>query len=320
MSGTKAAQVAFVEELLGPEARGVELSRLAPGTTNLVFLATTGTAKYVVRVFGEGTDKIIDRDRELSAFVLCGSGKVFARFANGAILSYAEGNPIPIGPVKDASLRSKIAVALARMHSRNSRPSTSENDLLKMCETFIRRGPEEAQERLMERYEEYRAALEARLGEEALVLVHGDPAPQNMVVCPDGELAFVDFEYSGWSWAQSDLAAHFNESTGLELRLSDYPSMEVQREFVETYLRERLGVSPERAEVEKWLGDVKLLASFLSFTWGAWGTYQAAHSTIKFAYNSYTTGRFAMAELDLPLPEGDPRLEQPLVAQFAPEA
>jgi hypothetical protein len=65
-------------------------------------------------VLGEGSDKIIDRDRELSAFLLCIS-KAFTRFAEGAGLSDARGNPMPI---KDASLRAKIGVALARMHGR----------------------------------------------------------------------------------------------------------------------------------------------------------------------------------------------------------
>jgi hypothetical protein len=81
----------------------------------LVFLATTQTAKYVMLVFGEDMDRIIDRDRELSVFDRRSSDRAFSRFAEGAILSDAEGNPYS---ARDASLRAKIAVALATMPGR----------------------------------------------------------------------------------------------------------------------------------------------------------------------------------------------------------
>jgi hypothetical protein len=84
--GPKEKQTAFVAKILGTSERDLKFSRLAPGTTNLCFLAEAKGKKYVIRVFGEGTGVIINRDRELTNLVRSGCGKVFARFANGAVL------------------------------------------------------------------------------------------------------------------------------------------------------------------------------------------------------------------------------------------
>jgi thiamine kinase-like enzyme len=187
-----------------------------------------------------------------------------------------------------------------------------------LCETFVEESPASERERLRQRLKEFKATLAVQLKGEPLLLVHGDPCPQNVLLTKEGA-TFVDFEYSGTSWAQWDLAEHFTEWVGLELRLGDFPTAAEQEGFVRVYLKERFGREPTAALVAKWVSDVNALVPFESFLWGAWGIFQAAHSQIKFSYDSYTQGRFAMVELKLPLPAGHALLAKPLVDQAAPE-
>jgi hypothetical protein len=115
---------------------------------------------------------------------------------------------------------------------------------------------------------------------------------------------------------------------GLELRLGDFPTAVEQEdfptaveqeEFVRVYLKERFGKEPTAALVAKRVAAVSALVPLESFLWGAWGIFEAAHSQIKFSYDSYTQGRFAMVELKLPLPAGHGLLAKPHVGQAAPE-
>ena len=83
---------------------------------------------------------------------------------------------------------------------------------------------------------------------------------------------FIDFEYCGFNRVCYDIANHFCEYAGMtDYDNTKYPSLELQRDWVETYLTtfKRLSndLSPTNStEIDAWLEEIQhftLVSSFL---------------------------------------------------------
>ncbi|KAH7698999.1 Protein CKC-1 a, partial [Aphelenchoides avenae] len=84
---------------------GIEFKTFKNGITNTTFCASHGSDKLVFRVFGKGTEKIIDREQELKNIKLLSdwqlAAPLFARFRNGIVHGFLEGSSLSAEQVRE---------------------------------------------------------------------------------------------------------------------------------------------------------------------------------------------------------------------------
>ncbi|OHT10228.1 Choline/ethanolamine kinase family protein [Tritrichomonas foetus] len=119
LMGNEESQIDFLVKLLDISAprHKVALKKMAGGITNAVFRLDTPSKKYVVRVFGNNTEQIIDRELEQEHIKKINFIEIYANFNNGAIVSYVEGRPIDVPMMGDRFISQKIAEIVGKFHS-----------------------------------------------------------------------------------------------------------------------------------------------------------------------------------------------------------
>ena len=99
-------------------------SELSGGLTNVVIRARpqhSGCESLIVRIFGDNTQRILDRDKELHTLQSLANHNfstvgVVGTFNNGRVERYAPGRVLTIEELRDPVMASKCARALARLH------------------------------------------------------------------------------------------------------------------------------------------------------------------------------------------------------------
>ncbi len=220
------------QSLMGkPLAEATVFLRL-PGLTNenYLFADETGT-RYVLRIPGSGTDRFIDRNRELAnstaAFQAGFNPVAICHYNNGRqITKYIEGCTFyPFEEFYQPQMIEQVASLLKRIHASDV-PFTNTIDLFERID-------------LLTAYlEEHQVPLSAEfyhLGQQLCTLKqelslpcfakkvpsHGDPVPSNFLSVA-GSLVLLDWEYSGLSdpaWDLAFLSSIMNYSQEIEEQL-----------------------------------------------------------------------------------------------------
>lgn len=106
----------------------LEISPLTGGITNMLLQGTYcrkssgDKLTFLIRTYGNGTDTIIDRDREFATHMTLQSldlaPALYARFGNGLIYEYLPGKPLDYIHMSDISVMKAVANRLAQWHSK----------------------------------------------------------------------------------------------------------------------------------------------------------------------------------------------------------
>ena len=103
-----------------PEKEKLRFHTFSNAYTNLVLRVSSSLGDYVLRVYGEGTSKIINRKEEISnTACLVETGlvpKIVGLFENGMCLECVEGIQMSLEDVSDWKMGSKVAAAMAKLH------------------------------------------------------------------------------------------------------------------------------------------------------------------------------------------------------------
>jgi ethanolamine kinase len=319
-NSTPSKQVAFLLRALGlpadcPEAH---LKKLSGGFTNAVYSFECPQQRYVVRVYGNSTELIINRREEIENILKIGFTSVYATFPNGLIVSYQKGCPMDVPMMADPEISDKVAATLARLHRVTLAETGHANELFGRIGRFLdgldpsRPGLDVAE--LRRRVEALRRETEKELSDSVIVLCHCDLLAGNLLWDEDAATVnIIDYEYSDWTWPEFDIANHFFEWCGFECELARFPSIAQQKTFIRRYLTVLFGKQPTDAEVDEWQRRVALCVPASGIFWGTWGFFQDQNSAVKFPYLEYGKIRTMVAEYSLPLPEGHCLRAEPLV-------
>lgn len=298
------------------------------GVTNVLFKVTNldleeGSKErdVILRVFGDNTDLLIDRQKELSVMLqLNGHGfgaKILATFENGRIEEYLTSKPMDYTRCVQPKYISKIAKLAAKFHSLPI-DAPKEPSLWRTvwewfdtaCELEFQDPTKKAAFEKVDfqalKSELKRCQEMCRRIDPAIVWVHSDLLPGNIMLDPVTDaMTFIDFEYSTYGYQGFDIGNHWCECMGLELKAELFPSVEVRRSFVRAYLEAWKGMKGQEEKVED--GDVeKLLLEGEFFVvishifWCAWAIIQARYSTIDFGYFEYFEQRWAFYQQIMP--------------------
>eukprot|EP00730_Choanoeca_flexa_P018501 TRINITY_DN8998_c0_g1_i3.p1 TRINITY_DN8998_c0_g1~~TRINITY_DN8998_c0_g1_i3.p1 ORF type:complete len:340 (+),score=54.42 TRINITY_DN8998_c0_g1_i3:433-1452(+) len=247
---------------------------------------------------------IIDRDRELEHHTMLSeadlAAPVYGSFTNGYVYGYIDG--LSCTPATMAQHATLIAKQLAVFHK-----AVPVLDAAPTCFASIRRWLElwpetmadEARQQLFatinkEHVLAWLQTFEAQHSEaDQLAFCHNDLLCGNIVYNPDDDaVAFIDYEYSDANPAAFDIANHFNEHCGVaEVDFSAYPDGTFRRDFVSTYLSQKLDEEPTAEAIETLLERVEFYRKVSHLFWGVWAVLQAVYSSIEFDYVKYAKRR-----------------------------
>ena len=250
-----------ISSLLSQEEEVLSVEQLG-GMTNQNYLAKTTNKQYIVKFFGKGTEKLINRQDEkynlelLKDLDLDVKNYLFDIEAGIKVNEYIE-SAITLDSTSIKTKFDKIAPILQTIHAsgKELRGEFAPFEEIKKYESLI-------EEKIP--YANYEAvrkevfSLEKRLADLGVdrKSCHIDLVPENFIESPQGRLYLIDWEYSSMNDPMWDLAALFLES--------EFTSQE-EEAFLSRYESEQTPVSREKIAIYKILQDA---------IWSLWTVYK----------------------------------------------
>ena len=250
-----------ISSLLSQEEEVLSVEQLG-GMTNQNYLVKTTNKQYIVKFFGKGTEKLINRQDEkynlelLKDLDLDVKNYLFDIEAGIKVNEYIE-SAITLDSTSIKTKFDKIAPILQTIHAsgKELRGEFAPFEEIKKYESLI-------EEKIP--YANYEAvrkevfSLEKRLADLGVdrKSCHIDLVPENFIESPQGRLYLIDWEYSSMNDPMWDLAALFLES--------EFTRQE-EEAFLSHYESEQTPVSREKIAIYKILQDA---------IWSLWTVYK----------------------------------------------
>ena len=250
-----------ISSLLSQEEEVLSVEQLG-GMTNQNYLVKTTNKQYIVKFFGKGTEKLINRQDEkynlelLKDLDLDVKNYLFDIDAGIKVNEYIE-SAITLDSTSIKTKFDKIAPILQTIHAsgKELRGEFAPFEEIKKYESLI-------EEKIP--YANYEAvrkevfSLEKRLVDLGVdrKSCHIDLVPENFIESPQGHLYLIDWEYSSMNDPMWDLAALFLES--------EFTSQE-EEAFLSHYESDQTPVSREKITIYKILQDA---------IWSLWTVYK----------------------------------------------
>ena len=250
-----------ISSLLSQEEEVLSVEQLG-GMTNQNYLAKTTNKQYIVKFFGKGTEKLINRQDEkynlelLKDLDLDVKNYLFDIEAGIKVNEYIE-SAITLDSTSIKTKFDKIAPILQTIHAsgKELRGEFAPFEEIKKYESLIE---EKIPYANYEAVREEVFSLEKRLADLGVdrKSCHIDLVPENFIESPQGRLYLIDWEYSSMNDPMWDLAALFLES--------EFTRQE-EEAFLSHYESEQTPVSREKIAIYKILQDV---------IWSLWTVYK----------------------------------------------
>ncbi|MDU2538360.1 phosphotransferase family protein [Streptococcus hohhotensis] len=250
-----------ISSLLSQEEEVLSVEQLG-GMTNQNYLVKTTNKQYIVKFFGKGTEKLINRQDEkynlelLKDLDLDVKNYLFDIDAGIKVNEYIE-SAITLDSTSIKTKFDKIAPILQTIHAsgKELRGEFAPFEEIKKYESLIE---EKIPYANYEAVREEVFALEKRLADLGVdrKSCHIDLVPENFIESPQGRLYLIDWEYSSMNDPMWDLAALFLES--------EFTRQE-EEAFLSHYESEQTPVSREKIVIYKILQDA---------IWSLWTVYK----------------------------------------------
>ena len=250
-----------ISSLLSQEEEVLSVEQLG-GMTNQNYLVKTTNKQYIVKFFGKGTEKLINRQDEkynlelLKNLDLDVKNYLFDIEAGIKVNEYIE-SAITLDSTSIKTKFDKIAPILQTIHAsgKELRGEFAPFEEIKKYESLIEEKIPYANYEVV-RKEVF--SLEKRLADLGVDRKSGhiDLVPENFIESPQGRLYLIDWEYSSMNDPMWDLAALFLES--------EFTRQE-EEDFLSHYESEQTPVSREKIAIYKILQDA---------IWSLWTVYK----------------------------------------------
>ncbi|MQQ28966.1 phosphotransferase family protein [Streptococcus mitis] len=250
-----------ISSLLSQEEEVLSVEQLG-GMTNQNYLVKTTNKQYIVKFFGKGTEKLINRQDEkynlelLKDLDLDVKNYLFDIDAGIKVNEYIE-SAITLDSTSIKTKFDKIAPILQTIHAsgKELRGEFAPFEEIKKYESLIE---EKIPYANYEAVREEVFSLEKRLADLGVdrKSCHIDLVPENFIESPQGRLYLIDWEYSSMNDPMWDLAALFLES--------EFTPQE-EEAFLSYYESDQTPVSREKIAIYKILQDV---------IWSLWTVYK----------------------------------------------
>lgn len=232
----------------------------------------------LVRVYGERTELLVDRENEVRNFQLLRAHgcapKLYCTFQNGLCYEYVQG--VALGPehIREPQLFRLIALEMAKIHTIHANGSLPKPTLWHKMHRYFTLVKDEISPSLsadvpkVEVLEQELAWLKEHLSQldSPVVFCHNDLLCKNIIYDSDKGVNVVDY--------------------------SRYPARETQVQWLRYYLEAQKGTAASPREVERLYAQVNKFALASHFFWALWALIQNQYSTISFDFLRYAVIRF----------------------------
>ncbi|XP_052270800.1 ethanolamine kinase 1-like isoform X3 [Dreissena polymorpha] len=264
-----------------------------------------------MRVYGEGSGLMIDRDQEkINIQILHAAGRcapLYGTFNNGVLYGFVQGVTLEVDTVRDEQIGKLIAQEMIELHKVKVPNQEVRSGLWKKMSRFLDLGPDEfADPETNKRYKETvkskgelreeLAMLQSHLEvlDSPVVFCHNDLLLKNILYDQDkGCVHFIDQEYAMYNYEHFDLGNHFCEYAGVDdVDFSRYPDRAHQLRWLRNYLELKAvdAGQPDTVtdqDVERCYVITNKFALAGHLFWGLWGLVQAKNSLIDFGFLEY---------------------------------
>uniref|UniRef100_A0A673SS96 ethanolamine kinase n=1 Tax=Suricata suricatta TaxID=37032 RepID=A0A673SS96_SURSU len=260
----------------------------------------------LVRVYGERTELLVDRENEVRNFQLLRAHgcapKLYCTFQNGLCYEYMRGMALGPEHIREPRLFRLIALEMAKIHTIHANGSLPKPTLWHKMHNYFTLVKNEINPSLsadvpkVEVLERELAWLKEHLSqlESPVVFCHNDLLCKNIIYDgTKGHVRFIDYEYAGYNYQAFDIGNHFNEFAGVnEVDYCRYPGRDTQLQWLRYYLQAQKGMAVTPSEVERLYVQVNKFALASHFFWALWALIQNQFSTIDFDFLRYAVIRF----------------------------
>jgi len=283
--------------------------RFTDGLTNRLFKIRyqchEKQREVLIRVYGEKTELLIDREKELRGMVhLHQAGlapPVYAAFRNGVCYGYIDGTPFNVDKMKDEQLAPQVARHLARFHAVDIPEMERTPSLLttlrdwqgKIERPTLTLSQEEVRGGHFA-FEAFTGELQwlekeiAKFGDWNVCFCHNDLLAGNIIEHDGKEVNFIDYEYGAYNYELFDIGNHFAEMMGPQVDLSRFPSWDFRLDWLKNYFSAQEGVEVTPEFLERMLEQSCLMVLAANLYWGVWALVQHQFSDVDFDYQDYS--------------------------------
>ncbi|KAL7752539.1 hypothetical protein RI367_002073 [Sorochytrium milnesiophthora] len=277
----------------------LDIVQCKDGITNKLFKVSNSKTTYLVRIYGNNTDRIIDRNAESNNMSWLQShglaAPLHARFDNGLVYGFIPGAVCTADDLSKSDVYPAIAEHLAIWHSlplADDAAPTTFNTMAK----WLRQVPASSPLDMAELSSEL-DFLSHNLPKSPLAFTHNDLLSGNIIIqtaAATGEknARFIDYEYSSIGYVAFDIANHFVEYAGFACDWAKYPSPELQRDWITRYLQQLQRSDMKDVTVDALAELVKCYTLASHLYWILWALVQSAISDIDFDYAAYAVMRW----------------------------
>ncbi|XP_038605133.1 ethanolamine kinase 2 isoform X1 [Tachyglossus aculeatus] len=295
----------------------IQTKHFTDGITNKLvgcYVDEDMTDTVLVRVYGERTELLVDRENEVRNFQLLWAHgcapKLYCTFQNGLCYEFLKGTALGPEHIREPGIFRLIAREMAKIHTIHANGSLPKPNLWHKMHSYFSLVKDEISSRLsqgmpsVEVLEQEMAWLKEHLSQldSPIVLCHNDLLCKNIIYNEtEGHVRFIDYEYADYNYQAFDIGNHFNEFAGVnEVDYSLYPGRETQMLWLQHYLQAHKQLSKDHPgetavtprEVERLYVQVNHFALASHFFWAFWALIQNQYSTIDFDFLRYALIRF----------------------------
>ncbi|OLL21814.1 Ethanolamine kinase 2 [Neolecta irregularis DAH-3] len=248
-----------------------------------LFHCTVRDESFLIRIYGKNTDILIDRSREVENLLKLNAAglapELIVQFENGLVYRFIPGRILSTEELPRYA--SEIACHLHKWHELETSKSSLLWDTITI---WLKQVPDESVAKELEWLKEKCQSFDC-----PVVFSHNDLLHANVILDPDQEIHFIDYEYASPAELPFDIANHFCEYAGFECNYEMFPSETTQKSFITAYYGEDAteGKVNELYEKVRWF----CLASHMY--WALWARVQETISEIEFGYGKYTEMRWS---------------------------
>lgn len=305
--------------------KDIKVTKVSGGITNMLLKLTPSSQRLpvLVRVFGDHTDEVIDRDSEETISLQlheAGFGaEILGTFDNGRVESWIHMRPLNPQEMCEPGNAACIARRLADFHAADikgiSRKPQVFQRILKWLDQAAHMTYPDADKQKAKEAKDFKAMRSeiqelqqiCEKLESPVVFSHNDLLSGNVMIPHEGTsqlealqqgqvdsstMQFIDFEYGSYNYRGYDFANNWCEYAGFEGDYSRYPDEKQQALFVTNYLQQQGNPSPTKEEVQQLVTEGNVLALVAHQFWGTWSFIQARYSAIDFDYMGYSSIRW----------------------------
>lgn len=272
------------------------------------------TDMVLIRVFGNNSDLLIDRESEIKNIRILNkvgyTHCIYATFNNGFAYEFLEGETLTTETVKNPKVYPLIAKRMAEMHSLEfeNESVSKEAFIWEKMKKFMQIMPKRFSDPLKQAKFETLIPFHATLEKEyqimkstlskvnsPVVFAHNDLLLGNILYDEKQEsVIFIDYEYTAFNYQAFDIVNHFTEYAGFdEPDYSLYPDENFQKMWLKEYLRVYSAtINVSEKDIDKLYWQVTKFTPLPHFLWGCWALVQSEHSHIDFDFLTYAAIRF----------------------------